>query len=159
VHIFRSKDGRFPVFFDEAAAYFLKFVKNPERNTWVAQYSPGEAILIAPFFLVGHLLTKLFKETPNGWTFFYQLGLSAAAITYLTLGIYLLQKLLRRYCTRGITLLTLTCIILGTNLFHYGTIDGCFNHVYSFFAFSALIYLLPQWSEGFSVKTTILLAW
>jgi hypothetical protein len=156
--VFRSKGGRFPVWFDHPeSAYFLSFVKNSERNTYVLMYGPGEAILVAPFFLVGHLLTRIFGETPNGWTLFYQLGLSAAAITCLVVGIYLLQKVLRRYFSTGVTLLTLICIVFGTNLFNYGTVDGCFNHIYSFFAFACLIHLVPRWYEDFSWQKTLLL--
>jgi hypothetical protein len=64
---------------------------------------------------------------------------------------------LRRHFSPGVTLLTLVCTLFGTNLFHYATVDGCFSHIYSFFAFASLLYLLPRWFEAFSWRTTILL--
>ena len=146
--------------------YLINYRDIPiERLTSPSEFEPfwnkyqiGEALMILPFFLIGHLLSIIFNYPADGYSFFYQHAAGLAGLFYALVGIYLLKKILERYFSKEITLITLVAIIFGTNLYHYSTYHSLFSHSYSFFLCAALIYLIPLWFENpGSKKVTILL--
>ena len=104
--------------------------------------------MLIPFFLSGHLLALVFHVAPNGFTWPYQVMAALAGLSYLCGGLLFLRRTLERHFSSSMTLVSLIVITFGTNLFHYGTTDNIFSHIFSFFLFSALLYLIPQWYES-----------
>ena len=122
------------------------------------KYPIGEAVLLLPFFLLGHGLSLIFGYPANGYSFFYQHTAGLAGLFYMVFGLFFLKKTLKRYFSDKIMLVTLFAIVFGTNLFHYGTYDSIFSHAFSFFLFSAFVFLIPEWYlHPSSYKNSILL--
>jgi hypothetical protein len=119
----------------------------PGTNRWVNPHPIGEAILIAPFFLVAHGLTRALHGVPDGFSVYYQHGAGLAGVAYLLAGLAVLRRLLARHFTPPVVLATLTTVTYGTNLFHYGVYDSVFSHIYSFFLIALLLNLTERWWE------------
>lgn len=112
---------------------------------YLDKYPIGEAVLLLPFFLLGHFLSLLLGYPADGYSFFYQHSAGLAGLFYMVLGLFFVKKTLKRYFSDKITTITLFVIVFATNLFHYGTYDSIFSHTFSFFLFSAFIFLIPEW--------------
>lgn len=117
----------------------------PDTNRWVNPHPIGPALLIAPFFLVAHVLTRWWSFTPDGFSFFYQHAAGLAGLTYLLAGLAVLRRLLVRHFSAPVALATLLTMTWGTNLFHYGVYDSVFSHIYSFFLIAVLLALVEAW--------------
>jgi len=130
----------------------------PSTGSYLDKYPIGVAVLVLPFFLLGHFLSIIMGYPTDGYSFFYQHSVGLSGLFYMLAGIYLLKKNLRKYFSEEITLATLLAALFGTNLFHYGTYDSIFSHTFSFFLFSALIFLILKWyTKPDSYKISILL--
>ncbi len=130
----------------------------PATGRYLNRYALGEAILLSPFFWFGHGLAKALSLPTNGFSWPYQLATVFAGLAYFIAGLALLQRVLERHFSTTTTLLSLVVITFGTNLFHYGTSDNIFSHVYSFCLFSALLFLTEKWYETAQRWPAILLA-
>jgi hypothetical protein len=116
-------------------------------GAWINPHPIGTAVLIAPFFLLGHALTWWSNLKPDGFSLYYQHAAGLAGVFYLVAGLAVLKKFLRRHFSAGITLAALISITWGTNLFHYGTYDSVYSHVYSFFLFCSFLALTATWYD------------
>ncbi len=141
--------GRFPP--------FSGLFRWADTGRWMDPHPMGVAILASPFFLVAHVLTLWSNLSPDGFSLYYQLLTAASGVFYLALGISFLKKVLVRRFSPGVTLATLVTITWGTNLFHYGTYDSYFSHVFSFSLFSALLWITPRWLETPSPRRSLAL--
>src|SRR4030095_13583408 len=83
----------------------------------------------------------------DGFTLYYQVIVAFAGVVYFGAGLLFLRKILVRRFTPAVSLAALICMVFGTNLFHYATYDSLFSHAYSFFLFSALLFLIPAWLD------------
>ncbi len=137
---------------------WMGVARYPATGKLLNRYPLGEAVLLAPFFFAGHLLAKISGATTDGFSAPYQFMTTLAGLFYLAAGLFLLRRILLQHFSSLTTVVTLIAITFATNLFHYGTSDNIFSHVYSFFLFSALIYLAEKWYEQTQTANTILLA-
>jgi hypothetical protein len=117
----------------------------PGTNRWVNPHPIGPALLMTPFFVVAHVLTRWSGFTPDGFSFYYQHAAGLAGLTYLLAGLAVLRRLLVRHFSTSVALAALVTMTWGTNLFHYGVYDGVFSHVYSFFLIGVLLTLVEAW--------------
>jgi hypothetical protein len=117
----------------------------PSTGRWLNLHPIGTAILMAPFFLVAHLLSVWSNLPRDGFSLYYQHGAALAAIAYALLGLAILRRMLREQFSDGVVLATLICITWGTNLFHYTVFDGTFSHAYAFFVVCLFVRLVQQW--------------
>lgn len=132
---------------------------DPSTGRYRNRYNMGVAVMMAPFFLLGHAVTWLFQSPPggfewwrfnyplDGYSFFYQQAIGMAGIFYVFAGLALLKKWLERYYRRGVVFATLIVLLWGTNLFWYGSGEPVSSHPYSFFLFCLLGLLIPWWDE------------
>ena len=133
--------------------------RNPETGRYANKYNMGVAVLMSPFFLAAHALTWVMQPPPNGfdwWQFnypldgyslFYQHAAGLAGLCYFLAGLALLRRLLRAYFSPGVVLATLSLLLAGTNLFHYGTAETVFATPYSFLLFTAFLLATRGWHE------------
>jgi hypothetical protein len=128
----------------------------PGTGYIVDKYTAGVALLQLPFFLVAHVAAHLLGYDMHGYSTPYQVGVLVASTTYAVIGLIFTYKLLTSYFAKLPTLLTIACLLLGTNLFHYATYDASFSHVYSFCLVAVFAYLVLGRRE--LTKTTSLLA-
>jgi hypothetical protein len=63
-------------------------------------------------------------------------------------GLVALRRLLLRQFSDGVAAATLAVVTFATSLFHYGTYDSSYSHVYSFFLFTAFMAQTDTWYRG-----------
>src|SRR5690348_18326174 len=65
----------------------------PHTYRWVDPHPIGEAILITPFFLAAHALTRWSNLDPDGLTLYYQHAAGLAGLFYACAGLWFLRRL------------------------------------------------------------------
>jgi hypothetical protein len=128
------------------------------EDTYLDKYPMGVAIMLLPFFIIGHFLTIICSFPTNGWSHIYQILAGIGGITYMVLGVYFLRRFFLQYYSKRIVYLILLSLIFGTHVFHYGTYDNTFSHIFSFFLFSALLYYIPRFYNNFNLKYSLIIA-
>lgn len=115
------------------------------------KYTFGTAILQAPLFLVAHAVALRLENFPaDGYSLPYQISVWLSGFLFTLFGLFLLNSYMKRKGYAAfVRRLVLLCLYFGTNLFYYSTAEAGMSHAYSFFLFSALLYL----SERFYKKT------
>lgn len=118
-----------------------------DSGYWVIKYTSGEAILLLPFFLIGHLLTLITGGTADGFSIIYQYSIIAGCLCYLLISLILLRKILLRFFNDRITAFTLCCVLLGTNYYIQAASNPAVIHLILFFLYTLLIEATIQWHE------------
>ena len=59
------------------------------------------------------------------------------------LGLFFLRKSLLKLVSPGVTFWVIVSVFFGTNLYYYATREMNIAHVYNFFLFSLLLYMIP----------------
>ena len=136
---------------------FTAIIRWPDTRRWVNAHPIGVAIFQAPFFIVGHVLTRWTNLSPDGFTLYYQHAAGLSGVFWAIVGLAVLRAALRRHFTDAVTAATLVAILFGTNLFHYATYDSAYSHVYAFFLFASFLYLTDRWYERPTRRDTLLL--
>jgi hypothetical protein len=126
---------------------FTAIRRYPSTGRWLDACPIGEALLILPFFIVGHVLSWWSNLPRDGFSFYYQHAAGLAGVAYFLAGLAIVRSMLRRRFSEGVVLATLVALTWGTNLFHYGTFDATFSHAFSFFLISGWIVLVDRWWE------------
>lgn len=87
------------------------FYLNLKNNKVHSKYPVGTAVLISPFFLTAHLFVTLSGGLADGFSMPYQNAINLAAVFYLLLGIYFLNRFLLNYFSQKIAVIThFTCL-------------------------------------------------
>jgi hypothetical protein len=115
---------------------------------WVDSHPIGEAVLVAPFFLVAHALTRWSNLSSAGFSLYDTHAVGLAGLCYALIGLWFLRRLLTRHFTPGVTVATLAAILTGTSLFHYATFDSGWSHAFAFALCAALLERLDAWSPS-----------
>ena len=125
----------------------------------VNKYFAGESVLLTPFFLVAHLASGSEEHPADGYSYFYMLAISLAAVFYLMLGLWSTYRLLKRFGIEDrIIAIVLVCIFFATNLFYYSIYAPEMTHVYSFGVISLFFLQLHKLFAKFQSKRFILLS-
>lgn len=118
------------------------------KNVFVNKYSVGPAILLSPFFMLGHL-ESYYQEVPHdGFSYTYRFWMCTGALIYAMLALLLLRKLLLPYFDDKVAASVLVVFIFGTNLWHYTVDQPIMSHVYSFFLFGLAIWWSQCWLKS-----------
>jgi hypothetical protein len=126
----------------------------PATGRWIDPHPIGTAVMMSPFFVAAHALTRWSNLPPDGFSFYYQHFAALAGLVYMVLGVAILARLLSRYFNHGVVLATLITVVWGTNVFHYGTFDATFSHAYSFCLIAALLAVSDAWWREPRVSTS-----
>jgi len=150
--VFIYNDLNFNFFEDIRNKYHPSNFEYEYRYTYqektVNKYYCGTAILLSPFFLFGHFLTNNAGLPQDGYSYYYLVLLSLAAIFYLFVALHFINALLRSYKIRTTNrTLTLLLIVFGTNAFYYTVHEPSMSHIYSLaiislFAFNTRLYFM-----------------
>ena len=107
----------------------------------INKFPVGAAVLMAPFYVLAHVISNIFELPLDGFNIVYQWAVGVAAIFWLSIGLWFLIQLLRlhRFGKQRALWITITGL-MATNLFFYGFVNPSFSHVYSFFAVTAFFY-------------------
>jgi hypothetical protein len=120
-------------------------IRWPATGRWVDAHPIGEALLLAPAFLVAHLLTRWTNLAADGFTVYYQHAAGLSGLFAAVAGLLLLRRVLLRYFTEGVTTATLASLLAGTSLYHYATFDSVWSHAFSFALIAALLERVTTW--------------
>lgn len=117
----------------------------------INKYYCGTAIAQLPFFLSAHALTLLTGADADGYSKLYMFSVSLAALFYLLLGLYFLNKLLLLYEVKEKhRALLIAMTALGTHAFNYAVVEPGMSHIYSF----AFVCLFMYVVKLFFIKPT-----
>lgn len=119
------------------------FVIDSTRNTLQTKYPYGVALAQLPFYLLANVLAPP-GEDPPGFSEWHHRMVNGAAVCYLLFGLFFLSRFLRAYFRSRIVFLTLTALLLGTNLYYYSVFETGMSHVYSFGVFSFFLWFLKH---------------
>jgi hypothetical protein len=103
------------------------------------KYSIGPAIFWAPAFLLVHQVLR-----GDGYTLPYQLGTGLTSVLATLFALALLWRMLRKYFSTTVSIMTVAAIAGATNLLFYGSIDTVNSHALSFFTAVIFLTLLLQ---------------
>ena len=157
--LFIHKDIKiqYSTYYDKKETYYYWTEPGP-NDSRVFKTSCGVAYLYAPFFFAADFYANFFQTTylKNGYSAPYKLALQLAAVVYLFIGLFFLEKILKRlnFSSHTITV-TLLLIGLGTNLLCYSSFNGPLSHVFSFALFSLFTYLSMLWYDKPNLKYSI----
>lgn len=105
------------------------------------KYPPGVAILVSPFFFAAHIMALNGKGPADGFSAVYGDMANYASVFYMLLGCIFLFIFLRRRYSRLISLMTITFLVLGSNVYYYTFHEPLMSHIYSFSIFAFLLFL------------------
>jgi hypothetical protein len=131
------------------------FTRHQATGRYLVKYPMGTAVLMFPFFLLGHLVSPLLGFGGDGFSVVYQFAVAISSIFYMLGGLFVLLKILIRYFSSKVVTATLLSLFLGTNLLAYTSLECSLSHVYSFFLVSLLLYLVPRWYADPSRSNTL----
>ncbi|MDV7397820.1 hypothetical protein RZS08_40845, partial [Arthrospira platensis SPKY1] len=119
----------------------LKFVEEDpsafKKKFWPVEVSSGRyvvmttmgmSIMYAPFFLIAHAYESVLGGNPDGFSSTYRFMLIVGGLIYLLLALIFLRKSLLHFYADRVVAWTLLIIGLGTNLFHYSTVETAMSH-------------------------------
>ncbi|MBU8899788.1 hypothetical protein KRR26_29670 [Corallococcus sp. M34] len=135
----------------------IGLTEDPRTGRYLNRFPPGQALLMLPAFLVAHAYASVTGGVPDGFSTPYQVMAALNGWLALLVGLALLRRALSALFSPGVVLATLAAVTLGTNLFHYGTYDAIFSHVYSFALFAALLVVLPEWYREPTARRSVVL--
>jgi hypothetical protein len=115
---------------------------------YLGPHQIGVAIMLVPFFAVGHVMAVARGEPRDGFSWPYQASVAAGGLLYGVLGLALLGAFLGRWFDRAIVAATLLALTFGTNLFHYLTYDAGYSHAFSFAAVAFVLWSTMRLADG-----------
>lgn len=125
---------------------FQQAFKHTSGN-YVMKYSSGQAILMLPFFLTGHLFGKISSYPADGFSYPYQLAIGLGMLVYAFIGLWYLRKILLTYFSDTVTAITIAAIVLASNYFNYAAIDGAMTHNTLFTIYCVLLYTTIRFTQ------------
>ncbi len=118
-----------------------------DSGRYLDKYSPGEAVLGLPFFVVGHEVAVVRGERADGYSRSEEIAFGLGAIAWGIIGLLALRRLLLRRFGDGPTAAALVCVAFGTSLLHYLAFDSSYSHAFSFAAVSLTLLASVRWRE------------
>lgn len=115
-----------------------------DHQTIVTKYTYGVSLFEFPFFVSNYFIQQITEGDLTGFGKSYAGSISIASCFWLTWGLYLFSLALRKFISTNRAIANSFLLLAGTNLLYYGIIDGGMSHVYSFFLFSLLLYLITE---------------
>jgi len=108
-----------------------------------SKVTAGVAMVQIPFFLAAHACALILGYPADGYSRPYQLMPTIAALFYLFLGLWFLNKLVKTYnISAKSRVIMMLCCVFGTNLFYYSVGEPGLSHVYSFAFINMLAYYM-----------------
>ena len=117
----------------------------PSTGSYLDEFPVGEAIMLLPFFVAGHVTALLIGVDANGFSRPEELAVGLGGVFYMVAGLAVLGRALARRFSPRVTAASLVAITFGANLFHYGTFDSMFSHAFSFFLVACLVESSRHW--------------
>ncbi len=117
------------------------------NGNYVCSYFAGVAFLELPFFLIAHNSARALGFEADGFSPPYQYALVFGVLFYAFLGLFVLRKVLLYYFDDVTTALTLSLIILASNIIQYISIDSLQSHAFIFPLYAIVLFASHKWHE------------
>jgi hypothetical protein len=141
--LYHFETSKCPEGIDEKTGY--GFTVDRKNNTISTQYFYGVSLLVSPFFLSAHVISKISgQDELGGFSEIFQRFTEISGVFYLILGLFFLKKFIRNYFRESLQYFIILVTFLGTNLFYYAIKDNLMSHVYSFFAISLFLFAMKE---------------
>lgn len=111
-----------------------------EGGTHMIHYSMGMAVLMLPFYFLGHLWAIISGMPADGLSAPYQIAIGLGSYFYLFIGLIFTFKILRQFFSFNFSLLGIFLLILATNFTQIGSNTLISPHVYGFFLYSLILW-------------------
>ncbi|MBL0045998.1 MAG: hypothetical protein IPP33_16860 [Flavobacteriales bacterium] len=119
-----------------------------EDGSRVIKYPIGLAVTWLPWFLLGHGVAWIIGTAADGYSWPYQLCVSAGVFCYLLLGLFALRAVLLRIFNERVVVVALTLVVLGTNVVGQIITDLTMPHLTLFAVQCGVLYQTVRWYEG-----------
>lgn len=126
--------------------YQFEFLPNGQV---VDRFLAGIAILLTPFFLLGHLYALLSAFPADGYSEPYRWAIIFGGIFYAAWAFWLIRKILLKLFNDTTVALILIVFYLGTNIFFFTSLGNPLPHIFVFALYAALFYYTIRWHESF----------
>jgi hypothetical protein len=103
------------------------------------KFNVGPAILWAPSYLLIHSFIR-----GDGQSLPYQLAVGFTGVCSALFGLLLLWRLLQKYFSNTVSIMTVATVAGATNLLFYGSVDTVNSHALSFFTAVVFLTLIMQ---------------
>ncbi len=139
--------------------YQWEYVRHTPTGT-LNKYFCGTAVMMAPWFLVGHDIALGDPKAPrDGLSIHEMRALSIGAWVYLLIGLLALRATLLLSGARdGVVAWSLLAIGLGTQLIQYSALQPGWSHVYSFCVLSCFLWSVARLAANGSMRWLVLAA-
>ncbi len=138
--------------------YYYAVQYHPQTQNFYFKYNYGVALFEAPLFLVAHAITSLTGSYPaDGYSDYYQLSVALSTVLFGFLGLLVSRKFLLKYFDEWVIAVCLLVIGAGTNFFAQVVTQPGLSHVYLFFVFACLLFVVQQAEETLRLKWFLLL--
>jgi len=132
--------------------FYFDYRKQYKGKT-INKYYVGTALLMTPFYLVGHALNFFTGNSMDGCSVWELIFIQIAAIFYLFLGLWWLSLTLKTYeVSVKNRAWVLMAALFGTNLFYYVTGEPAMSHVFSFAMVSGFVVAVRRYFITVEVK-------
>jgi len=118
-----------------------------DNGNYVINYMCGFAMLFSPFFFIGHLWAIIGGYATDGFSFPYQFAVSTGVYVYIIGGIFSLRKLLLRFFSENVTVITMLFLLLGTNYFNETVRANLMPHAVMFAFVTFFVRLTFSWHD------------
>ncbi len=122
------------------------------------KYTCGVAYLITPFYLGEKAITSIKGEENSVDSKPARRAVDIAGIFYLWLASILLFYFLIKYVKPIYALLSIIIVVAGTNVYSYAVHHPGMSHIYSFFLFSAFLFVTNKLQESYKVIYYVLIS-
>ncbi len=128
--------------------------EHPSGNL-VMKYSAGQAVMLSPFFFLGHIAAKISGADADGFSRPYQFFIALGSLFIAILGLIMLRLILLRFFSDTVAALSILAISLATNYLDYASINGAMTHNYLFTVYCAAILLTMRYYKNPSLGKAI----
>lgn len=134
------------------------FYLDRQQNKVITKFSCGVALLQAPFYAAGAVISKVFALQAAPYSYYYLFFISIGAALYSALGFFFCRKWLGYYTAPRYAFTIAAIAFSGTNLFYYTLDETLMSHLYSFTLFAGVLYGTKAYKEKKQWKYFLLLA-
>lgn len=132
--------------YNPTASFYQAFqVPGAPANTFVMKYPCGLAVLLTPFFWLGHWAAAAWHYPQDGFSAPYQVAIAFGGLLYALLGLGVLRRVLLHFASDAVTTIVLLVLVLGTNYLQYSIFDAAMPHNFLFTLYALLLLGTLHW--------------
>ena len=128
---------------------------NAPDGSYMYFFFMGSAILMSPFFFIGHLIALSSGSTADGFSLPYQYTITIGFLLYTLIGLVFLRKILAEFFKDTIIAIILVIIVLGTNYLAFTGQDNLMTATPLFMLLSIIVWNTIQWHKYYKLKNLL----